>query len=445
MGRAWKRLRRYVWPESLFGRLTVAWVSAFFLGHVLNGVLAFSQVLREEWSLERTSASKEIATAVAILERVTPPERAGWLPTLSSDRLRYELGAPLAPEVRAPSDSPVPDSWTRAVQGAVGPGHAVRVTPLSSAGGVRVEVRLADGASLRAQVAPYHLRIALWPGGVFFVQMLALLGLTWIAVRQAMRPLARLASEAERLGSSLACEPIPEEGPIEVVRAAAAFNAMQRRIAAHLAERIQILAAISHDLQTPITRMRLRADLMGDGGLREKLEGDLDAMQALVEEGIAYARSAHGAREPASRIDLDALVESLVCDWTDAGRAVRLEGQFGGSVVTRPQALRRIVTNLVENALKFGDAVEVRVERGARGGGAITVLDRGPGIPPGEIARVLEPFYRVEGSRSRATGGTGLGLAIANQLASGVGGALPRAHREGGGLAARIDFAALEA
>ncbi len=107
------------------------------------------------------------------------------------------------------------------------------------------------------------------------------------------------------------------------------------------------------------------------------------------------------------------------------------------------------MTNLVENALKFGDgdgdAVEVRVERGARGGGAITVLDRGPGTPPDEIARVLEPFYRVEGSRSRATGGTGLGLAIGNQLASGVGGALTLANREGGGLAARIDFAALEA
>jgi signal transduction histidine kinase len=166
-------------------------------------------------------------------------------------------------------------------------------------------------------------------------------------------------------------------------------------------------------------------------------------MQALVEEGMAYASSAHGTTEPARRTDVDALLESLVCDWTDAGHVVHLSGRLEVPLVTRPHALCRIVTNLVENALKFGGNVQIVVTKGDGDDGAITVLDRGPGIPSEELDRVLLPFYRVEGSRSRATGGTGLGLAIANQLAAGVGGALTLTNREGGGLAARVTLSAV--
>jgi len=213
---------------------------------------------------------------------------------------------------------------------------------------------------------------------------------------------------------------------------------MQRRIAGYLAERTQILAAISHDLQTPITRMRLRTDLMDDEAQRGKLQHDLDEMVALVREALAYARSLHGADEAPRKVDLDALLDTLRCDYEDAGKPVRVSGRVGRPVMSRPLALRRILANLCDNALKFGTDVELAVQLQADQAIEISVLDRGPGIPDSELEAVLQPFYRVEGSRNRDTGGTGLGLAIAQQLAAALGAQLSLANRPGGGLAARL-------
>jgi signal transduction histidine kinase len=227
---------------------------------------------------------------------------------------------------------------------------------------------------------------------------------------------------------------------LEVVRAAKAFNAMQRRIADQLAERMQILAAVSHDLQTPITRMRLRADLLDSAALRDKLHGDLNAMQALVEEGIAYARSAQGITELPCRTDLYALLDSVVCDYVDAGQDIRLTGRFDRPLVTRPHAVRRVITNLVDNAIKFGRDVEIAIDAEPAERVSIAVRDRGPGILPTELKAVLHPFYRVENSRNRETGGTGLGLAIAQQLVAALGGTLTLLNRDGGGLEARFSL-----
>jgi signal transduction histidine kinase len=163
-------------------------------------------------------------------------------------------------------------------------------------------------------------------------------------------------------------------------------------------------------------------------------------MQHLVEQGIAYARSTHAVSEAERRIDLHALLDSLVCDYGDAGRVVRLESRWREPVVTRPETLRRILTNLVDNALKFGDDVRLGVETAPSNGVAIVVSDRGPGIPAAELATVVQPFRRLEGSRSRDTGGSGLGLAIADQLAHALGGTLCLQNREGGGLMARLSL-----
>jgi signal transduction histidine kinase len=230
---------------------------------------------------------------------------------------------------------------------------------------------------------------------------------------------------------------LPEQGPSEVAHAARAFNAMQQRIAGYAAERVEILAAISHDLQTPITRMRLRTDLMDDGPDRDKMRQDLDAMNLLVREGVTYARTLHGATEPPCRIDADALFESLVADYEDAGEAVQLEGRVNAPIVSRPNALRRILMNLIDNALSFGSEVALRVQTdGTRL--TLSVLDNGPGIPDDQLEAVLKPFYRLEGSRNRSTGGTGLGLAIAHQLAIAMGAQLSLHNRSAGGLEARL-------
>jgi signal transduction histidine kinase len=263
-------------------------------------------------------------------------------------------------------------------------------------------------------------------------------------VRQATRPLAQLARAADALGRDGQGEALTEDGPLEVARAAVAFNSMKRRISHYLSERMQLLAAISHDLQTPITRMRLRADLMDEAPLRDKFIGDLKAMQSLVQEGIAYARDGQGITEPLRLTDMNALLDSVVCDYSDAGSIVRLSGHCEKPFPTRPQTLRRIITNLVDNALKFGNEPELEFIREGEDRVAIVVRDKGPGIPASQMSAVLQPFYRIEGSRNRETGGTGLGLTIAQQLAHLLHGTLSMQNRSGGGLEVRVSLPTAE-
>jgi signal transduction histidine kinase len=277
-----------------------------------------------------------------------------------------------------------------------------------------------------------------WLPLVLLLQLVVLAACCWLAVRLATRPLHQLALAADTLGPDLKADRLPEDGPSEVARAARAFNAMQDRIATYMTERMQILAAISHDLQTPITRMRLRVDVMEGEAEGAKLRQDLQEMEALVKEGVTYARTMHGTTEVPCRIDPDALFDSLVCDYVDAGKDVSLQGRFGTSLTTRPQALRRIVGNLVDNALKFGGSAEIVVAALHDGQTTISVLDSGPGIPAESLEAVFEPFYRVETSRNRHTGGTGLGLAIARQLALAMDATLSLHNRSSGGLEARL-------
>jgi signal transduction histidine kinase len=283
-----------------------------------------------------------------------------------------------------------------------------------------------------------------WVMWVLALQLAVLAVCAWFAVRLVTRPLARLAAAADDLGPDLKTQALDEQGPTEVAHAARAFNAMQRRIAGYMAERVEILAAISHDLQTPITRMRLRTDLMDNEKDQVKFRQDLDAMNALVREGVTYARTLHGATEPPCRIDADALLESMVADYEDSGQPVMLEGRIDAPIVTRPNALRRILVNLIDNALKFGSDVRVQVRVDADRW-VVAVVDNGPGIPPDQLEAVLKPFYRVEGSRNRSTGGTGLGLAIAQQLAVAMGAELRLQNREQGGLEARLTMTTAQA
>jgi len=182
----------------------------------------------------------------------------------------------------------------------------------------------------------------------------------------------------------------------------------------------------------------LRVDVMDESPQGAKLQQDLQEMETMVKEGVTYARTMHGASEAPLRIDPDALFDSLVFDYVDAGNDVSLHGRIDTALVTRPQALRRIVGNLVDNALKFGGAAEIRVTASQDGHITVSVLDRGPGIPAESLEVVFEPFYRLEGSRNRGTGGTGLGLAIARQLALAMDAVLSLHNRPDGGLEARL-------
>jgi len=278
-----------------------------------------------------------------------------------------------------------------------------------------------------------------WRFPVSLALFLALIALVaWFAVRYALRPLERMAAAAEAFGHDIRHPPLADGGPSEVRKAAAAFNRMQERVRAMMTERTQILAAVTHDLKTPLTRMRLRLEACADAALREKLGNDLAAMQRLVDEGLELARSLE-ASEAVETVDVDALLSSIADDAADAGQPVRYTGSAPLPLRCRPNALRRALENLVDNAIKYGDTAEISLTCAA-GHAVIAIRDRGPGIPEAQLAAVLRPFVRLEASRSRESGGTGLGLAIASNLLASMGARLILENLPAGGLEARVEL-----
>ncbi|MFM0728825.1 ATP-binding protein, partial [Paraburkholderia strydomiana] len=373
----------------------------------------------------------------ALLDHLPPDERAQWLPRLARRSYEFVLGPGVS---GAPVDASLSERVARSIDDGIGSRYPLAVNAVpGDRERLQVHLKLSDGTPLTIDMRPMSgAPLSRWLPLVLLLQLVVLAACCWLAVRLATRPLHQLALAADTLGPDLKADRLPEDGPSEVARAARAFNAMQDRIATYMTERMQILAAISHDLQTPITRMRLRVDVMEGEAEGAKLRQDLQEMEALVKEGVTYARTMHGTTEVPCRIDPDALFDSLVCDYVDAGKDVSLQGRFGTSLTTRPQALRRIVGNLVDNALKFGGSAEIVVAALHDGQTTISVLDSGPGIPAESLEAVFEPFYRVETSRNRHTGGTGLGLAIARQLALAMDATLSLHNRSSGGLEARL-------
>jgi signal transduction histidine kinase len=255
-------------------------------------------------------------------------------------------------------------------------------------------------------------------------------------VRWATRPLKVLADAAEELGKDIHRPPLAESGPVEVARAARAFNTMQSRLARFIEERTRALAAMSHDLKTPITRLRLRAELLDDALLRAKFTGDLEEMESMVGATLDFMRGIDTGEAPRP-IDVQALLESLQADLQETGGRISIEGNAAGPYVGRPQALKRCLANLLQNAINYGGSATVAVDDNADRL-EIRIRDEGPGIPEQELERVFEPFYRLEGSRNRETGGTGLGLGIARSIAEAHGGHLRIRNCAEGGLEAAL-------
>jgi signal transduction histidine kinase len=297
-----------------------------------------------------------------------------------------------------------------------------------------LNVRLRDGEQLHLSVLPprtlvmpetdYRAVLALFIVSIAF--------LAYLVARMTTRPLKQLAQAAQDLGNDINRASLDLTGASEIRQASAAFNAMQARIRQYIFQRTQMLAAITHDLQTPLTRMRLRLEKVADHELQERLIGDLSAMQAMVREGLDLARSMD-ATENMQMLDLDSLLASSVDDAADANQAVTLSGRSGMALLGRPLDLRRCLGNLIDNAVKYGHNAQVVVDR-VKGAARIRVRDGGPGIPQGEMQRVFDPFYRVETSRSRESGGTGLGLTIARNIAEQHGGSIALANHPEGGL-----------
>lgn len=424
------------WPRTLASQLSLIFLVSLVLAHGLSFSLQFYERYESAKSTMLGNLESDVSTSIAILDRLPTAERATWLPRLERQNYRYLLGEG---EPGVPMDMNDVPIAVRSIDDAIGQDYALTYTDIPGPKKhFQGHLKLTDGMPVTIDVHPAPMHYALWLPVVLLLQLGLLIGCTWLAVRMAIRPLTRLAQAVENLDPNIHASHLDESGPTEVAYAATAFNAMQDRIASYLKERMQILGAISHDLQTPITRMRLRAEFMDDSSEKDKLWSDLGEMEHLVREGVAYARSVHGATETSCRTDLDSFLDSLVFDYQDMGKQVQLSGKTAVVIDTRPHALRRVLVNLVDNALKFAGAAELEVKSKADGSLSIKVMDRGPGIADEELAEVMKPFYRVESSRNRSTGGTGLGLAIAQQLALAIGGSLTLSNRDGGGLCAEL-------
>lgn len=456
-------------PRSLFGRLTLVLLAGLIVVQLISTAIvlrdrgaALHQSLREDTVLR-------IANIVHLLDGLAPAERERLLPALTTSTLRIAFAQSASPPRQEASAADASARLVRAeLADALSEGHRVRVAvgesgtlPMSMAGHQRmmmnpsqmsefmqsvqslagafhIEVRLLDGTWVRFDREVPQELIA-WPSRLLLTLLVLLVGVLLIAllaVRWLTRPLRVLADAADGLGRDIRRPPLPLEGPREVMHAARAFNTMQERIARFIEDRGRILAAVSHDLKTPITRLRLRSELLDDEAVRHKFTQDLDDMEHMVTATLDFMRGAE-LREESQPVDITALLESIQEDVREAGGEVTVDGAAARPYPGKPLALKRCFSNLVENAVRYGGRARILIADG-EGELRVAVQDDGPGITESELERIFEPFQRLEGSRNQHTGGTGLGLGIARNIARAHGGDVTLHNREQGGLEARV-------
>jgi signal transduction histidine kinase len=423
-------------PRTLFVRLLLIVTAGLLAAQLLGAWLQLSERQRAVGSTVSLGLTQRLAAVVRAIDHQPPAARAALAADLSTPRLKLGLLA-AAPAVHAAAGRN--HEFTADLQRLVGPANEVRVPRMPGIGDFYfdVYVRLSGGDWLRIDGGAPPETFA-WPWSLVInlgLVLVAVTALVWWAARQALCPLSELADAALALGEDLGRRPLSEDGPQEVRRAAQAFNAMQTRIRAGIEERERFLAAVSHDLRTPVTRLRLRGEMLKDPDLRERTLRDLDDMQGMLNDSLDFL-SGKLVEEPTRSLDIVALLESVADDASDTGQAVTLRAPPGPlRLNARPRALRRALANLIDNAVKFGS--RARIDVFALGQELhVAVDDDGPGLGEHQLARAFEPFYRAENSRSRETGGVGLGLAIVRQVARSHGGEVELQNRPEGGLRA---------
>ncbi len=304
--------------------------------------------------------------------------------------------------------------------------------------GLKVSVLIADQRWLNAETALFIPPLA-WAMPSFVAIGLtaaALIIIVVVMVRRITRPMQRLATAADQLGRGEAVEPLREEGPRDVRQTTRAFDRMRERLQRFVTDRTTMLAAISHDLRTPLTTLRLRAEFIDDPEAKEKMLATIDEMNVMVEATLAFARE-EAAQEDTRTIDLAALIESVCADLTDIGHDIEFTPAERMPYACRPVGLKRAIRNLVENAVRYGIRARAGIERSDTAY-RIIVDDDGPGIPEGKLGTVFEPFMRLDESRNMESGGIGLGLSIVRSIVQSHGGEVGLENRPEGGLRATI-------
>lgn len=301
-----------------------------------------------------------------------------------------------------------------------------------------IQVQLRDGSWIRFE-RDIPENFFDWPSrliGVLGILLVSVAVLSLVAVRSIVRPLRELRTAAEGLGRDIHRSPLPIKGPTEVSETAKAFNTMQSRLKSYFDDRARILAAVSHDLKTPLTRLRLRTDLLEDKILRHKFQTDLQDMESMVNATLDFMRGVQ-TQEPTQPVNLMALLDSISENALEVGHDVQVVGNITAPYEGKPIALKRCIENLVENAVRYGERAIIRIEEDDKSV-IISFLDEGPGIPQEKLEAVFDPFLRLESSRAKKSGGTGLGLGIARNIAKAHGGDLQLANRPEGGIEATL-------
>lgn len=429
-------------PDSIAGR--TAWL--LVIGLVLTTAMTFGV---SGWGQTR-SMLERIATITAIVNRVPADARAALLPALREPGIDVAWTPGAAPPDMA--QGLVSQHLARDVRVALERSGLTRVEagPAAGAAGVdaadstptsrsmQIWIALADGTWLNIVVESERIA-ALLTGRVALTLIVLATGIVLLALwaaRKLTLPLVHFAGAAQRLGADVNAQPMGENGPSEIRQAARAFNEMQKRIQRFVEDRTLMLAAISHDLRTALSRLKLRTEFIDDARQRDKALADLDEMAAMLDSTLSFARD-DASPEATRRIDLAVLLQSLCDDLSDSGKPVRYDGAAHLTYAGRPVALRRVFTNLIDNAIEYGHEAAVTLVDGSDTI-AVSVGDRGPGIPETMRERVFAPFFRLEPSRSRETGGTGLGLSVARTIARRHGGDIGLEDRPGGGLLATV-------
>jgi signal transduction histidine kinase len=466
MGRVGRRALGWVWPQTLSGRVVVILVTGVLAAQALTGTIWWDMRRGQLLDLPMRVVAARAADSLLLLTALAPGNRAEAARTLSSDH--YQITVLSEAQARAEPDDGEPHRTANRILAAVisdriGSRPTVRLLTAELRGDdgrddstyavltarqpvafLSMLIPLGEGQWMKVdasegeagyRVSPMH-ALADYVLRIYVLRIAVVVVVALLAVRLAMRPLQRMARAADALGRDLHSPPLPVEGPREVRQAVLAFNIMQRRIAAGVEERTRFLAAVSHDLRSPITRMRLRVEMLDSPELREKFRADLQEMESMVTATLDVLRGVEGQGEQ-QRVDVNAMLEALVQDLHEAGHPlIPIQGR-AQPCLAYAQSLRRCLQNLMENALRYGREARVQVED-ASDAVRITVLDAGPGIPDQHLDQVTEPFYRVEGSRNAGSGGFGLGLSIADTVARAHGGSLTLRNRPEGGLAATV-------
>jgi signal transduction histidine kinase len=424
-------------PDRIATRMACAIILSLVATQVINGFVYFALIGSPDPEFAAHVLLERFAAIARIIDRAAPEDRPHFVAVLTQPPL--ELALVTEPPKEEPTRSPGFDHARREIQRALEDPHRdvliVKGTRDNTESG-SAWVELSNGGWLSATVADLPV-----PGPGRLALRLALVALvvapiSFWAARKLSSPLAAFAEAAEKLGIDGGAPPLREQGPRELRTATRAFNRMQERLKRFTDDRTRMLAAMSHDLRTPLTRLRLRAEFVEDPDQQRKMLAELDEMTAMIDATLAFARE-DAKREDARRLDLGELVASVCDGAVDANADVTFEAAPRCEIFGRPIALRRAIANVIDNAIKYAGGARVRVA--ALGTEFVVEIDDdGPGIPEPEHERVFAPFYRIETSRSRETGGTGLGLAVARSILHAHGGDIRLAARAGGGLRVAI-------